>query len=32
MTLEDAKDKMKKGGKLNIFEARAILEDQANKK
>ncbi|MHA1584691.1 MAG: DUF7121 family protein [Promethearchaeota archaeon] len=32
MALEDAKDKMKKGAKLNIFEARAFLEAQANKK
>ena len=32
MTLEDAKVKMKKGVKLNIFEARAFLEEQANKK
>ena len=32
MTLEDAKDKMSKGVKLNIFEARAFLEEQANKK
>ena len=32
MTLEDAKVKLKKGVKLNIFEARAFLEEQANKK
>ena len=32
MTLEDAREKMKKGVKLNIFEARAFLEEQANRK
>jgi uncharacterized coiled-coil DUF342 family protein len=32
ITLADAKDKLKKGVKLNIFEARAFLEDQANSK
>ncbi|MHA1610838.1 MAG: hypothetical protein ACTSVZ_02435 [Promethearchaeota archaeon] len=32
LTLEDAKDKLKKGAKLNIFEARAFLEEKANKK
>ena len=31
MNLQDAKLKMKSGGKLNIFEARAYLESQANK-
>ncbi|MHA1775578.1 MAG: hypothetical protein ACTSWC_02320 [Promethearchaeota archaeon] len=31
LTLEDAKDKLKKGAKLNIFEARAFLEEKANK-
>jgi uncharacterized coiled-coil DUF342 family protein len=30
ITLQDAKDKLKKGVKLNIFEARAYLEEQAN--
>ncbi len=32
ITLEDAKVKLKKGEKLNIFEARAFLEAKANEK
>ena len=31
ITLKEAVDKQKKGQKLNIFEARAILEEQSNK-
>jgi uncharacterized coiled-coil DUF342 family protein len=30
LTLKDAKDKMKKGEKLNLFEARALFESNAN--
>ena len=30
LTLQDAKDKLEKGKKLNIFEARAIMEDRVN--
>ncbi len=30
LTLQDAKDKLEKGKKLNIFEARALMEDRVN--